>query len=79
MKNKDRIVLYYSPLSDKFYVGERKKNSNNTVNDKVDVTSDFLRCITQWLDNQKTVITTDTGKEFEVTCKEIKGGKNNGK
>jgi IS30 family transposase len=46
---------------------------------KVDVTSDFLRCITQWLDNQKTVITTDTGKEFEVTCKEIKGGKNNGK
>jgi hypothetical protein len=33
MKNKDRIVLYYSPLSDKFYVGERKKNSNNTVNE----------------------------------------------
>jgi len=72
MTNKDRIILYHSALSDKFYVGERNKRNTSVVNDKVDVTSDFLRCVTQWLPNNKIIITTDKGRKFEVTCKPIK-------
>ena len=78
MINKDRIVLYHSGLAgDKFYVGERNKRNISVVNDKVDVTSDFLRCVTQWLPNSKTIITTDSGKKFEVICKELKTKRKN--
>lgn len=74
----NRLVLYKSPLSEHVFVGDLRKGKNNCVNNKKDVTSDFLGCIIDFYGGYEGIIThgEDT---YKITVKKVSGIKKGGK